>query len=222
MSHERWDAVDRYVTDLLVDEDGALRAALEDSRAAGLPPINVSPPQGKLLHLLARAIGCRSALEVGTLGAYSTIWLARALPPDGRLVTLEIDSRHAEVARRNLERAGVADRVDLRLGPAVDSLADLEREGAGFDLVFVDADKPGNPAYFTAALALTHPGSLIVVDNVVRNGAVLDGPDDDPTVVGTRRVLEMMAAEPAVSATVVQTVGAKGYDGFAVALVLPT
>ncbi|MHB1583697.1 MAG: O-methyltransferase [Acidimicrobiales bacterium] len=221
MSHDRWDAVDHYVTDLLVHEDDALRAALDDSRAAGLPPINVSPAQGKLLHLLARAAGCRSVLEVGTLGGYSTIWLARALPADGRVVTLEIDPHHAEVARRNLERAGVAGRVDLRLGPAVDALGELEREGARFDLVFVDADKPSNPAYFTAALALTHPGSVIVVDNVVRNGAVLDGPDDDPTVVGTRRVLEMMAAEPRVSATALQTVGTKGYDGFAVALVLP-
>ncbi len=222
MSLDQWSAVDHYISELLVQEDPALQDALEESRRAGLPPISVSPAQGKLLHLLARVTGCRSILEIGTLGGYSTIWLARALPADGRLVTLEIDPRHAEVARGNLDRAGVADRVEIRVGAAADSLDGLHGEGTGpFDLVFIDADKPGNPGYFGWALRLTRPGSLIVVDNVVRNGTVVDDTSDDPTVLGTRRVLEMMAAEPRVSVTAVQTVGSKGYDGFALALVVP-
>jgi predicted O-methyltransferase YrrM len=223
VSAEQWAAVDRYISELLVGEDPDLDAALDASRAAGLPPINVAPNQGKLLHLLARIQGARQILEVGTLGGYSTIWLARALPSGGRLVTLEIDPGHAEVARANLERAGLLDRVTLRVGRAADSLAALADEGAGpFDLVFIDADKPSNPEYFRWAVQLTRPGSVIVVDNVVRQGAVVDPDSRDPAVVGTRRLNEIMAAEPSVSVTEVQTVGSKGYDGFALALVLDT
>ena len=220
LSQERWDAVDRYITDLLVPGDPALDEALRVSAAAGLPPINVAPNQGKLLHLLARAQGARTVLEVGTLGGYSTIWLARALPAGGRLVTLEADPKHAEVALANVARAGLADVVELRLGRALDTLPQLAAEGVGpFDFVFVDADKPGNPEYFAWALELTRPGSVIVVDNVVRNGAVVDAASTDANVRGVRRFNEALAAEPRVSATAIQTVGAKGYDGFAVALV---
>lgn len=219
MTAERWAEVDRYLGGLLVGADDGLRAALEASAAAGLPPIQVSPVQGKLLHLLVRLHGARTALEIGTLGGYSTIWLARALPPDGRLVSLEADPRHAEVARANLARAGVADRVDVRVGRAVDTLPVLAEEGAVFDLVFVDADKPSNPDYVGWALRLTRPGSVIVVDNVVRGGAVADASSEDPNVVGTRRMLELMADEPRLSATALQTVGEKGYDGFVLAVV---
>jgi len=220
MTQRTWTAVDRYLDGLLVGQDEALEAALQASREAGLPPISVSPTQGKLLHLLARTIGARAILEIGTLGGYSAIWMARALPPDGRLVTLEIDARHAEVARSNLARAALAPRAEVRLGPALDSLARLAGEGAGpFDLVFIDADKPNIPAYFDWALRMTRPGSLIVVDNVVRDGAVIDAASRDASVQGVRRLNERMASEPRVSATVIQTVGAKGYDGFALALV---
>jgi predicted O-methyltransferase YrrM len=221
MSYEQWSDVDRYITDLLVPADPALDAALEDSRAAGLPPIAVAPNQGKMLHLLARIQGARTVLEVGTLGGYSTIWLARALPDDGRVITLELEAKHAEVAQANLERAGVADRVTIRVGRAYDSLAELVAEGAGpFDFVFIDADKTGNPDYFRFALQLTRPGSVIVVDNVVRNGAVVDADSEDPSIIGTRKLNELMADEPRVSVTEVQTVGSKGYDGFALALVV--
>ena len=221
MSQRTWTAVDEYLDGLLVGQDEALEAALQASREAGLPPINVSPTQGKLLNLLARAIGARAILEVGTLGGYSTIWMARALPPDGRLVTLEIDDRHAEVARANLARAGLAQRVEVRLGRALDSLQRLADEGAGpFGLVFIDADKPNISEYFDWAVRLTRPGSLIVVDNVVRKGAVVDESSDDPNVQGVRRFYQMLASEPRVSATAVQTVGSKGYDGFALALVI--
>jgi len=220
MSREQWAAVDHYICDLLVGPDPALDAALQDSAAAQLPPINVAPNQGKLLHLLVRIHGARSILEVGTLGGYSTIWLARALPAGGRLVTLELEPKHAEVARANLARAGLSEVVEVRVGRAVDSLAALDAEGAApFDFVFIDADKPSNPDYFTWALKLTHPGSVIVVDNVIRNGAVADASSDDPAIVGTRKLNELMAAEPRVSVTEVQTVGTKGYDGFALALV---
>lgn len=220
VTQERWQAVDRYLVELLVDEDDALREALERSDSAGLPPINVSPPQGKFLHLLARIAGSRRILEIGTLAGYSTIWLARALPEGGRLVTLEIDPRHAEVARANLERAGVADRVELRVGRALDTLPLLEQEGAGpFDLFFVDADKPANPDYFRWALRLARTGSVIVVDNVVRNGKVVDPESGDPSVEGVRRLNELMAGEPAVTVTELQTVGLKGYDGFALGVV---
>jgi predicted O-methyltransferase YrrM len=221
MSQRTWTAVDEYLDGLLVGQDEALEAALQASREAGLPPINVSPTQGKLLNLLARAIGARAILEVGTLGGYSTIWMARALPPDGRLVTLEIDDRHAEVARANLARAGLAQRVEVRLGRALDSLQRLADEGAGpFGLVFIDADKPNISEYFGWAVRLTRPGSLIVVDNVVRDGAVIDARSRDASVQGVRRLNELMSSEPRVSATVIQTVGAKGYDGFALALVI--
>ena len=220
MTEDQWNAVDRYFTDLLVSHDAALDAALTASAAAGLPAINVSPTQGKLLHLLARAIGARNILEIGTLGGYSTIWLARALPKGGRVISLEADARHAEIARANFTRAGLDDIVEVRLGMALDTLPGLAAEGHGpFDLVFVDADKPNNAAYFDWALRLSHPGSVIVVDNVVRGGEVVDAGDDSPTVQGVRRFLERLAAEPRVTATAVQTVGNKGYDGFSIALV---
>ncbi|WP_437320582.1 O-methyltransferase [Sorangium sp. So ce385] len=220
MAQEQWSAVDRYITDLLVPPDAALDAALEASAAAGLPPINVAPNQGKLLNLLARIHGARTILEIGTLGGYSTIWLARALPEGGRLITLESEPKHAEVARANLDRAGVADRVELRLGRALDTLPKLAAEGRGpFDLIFIDADKPSNPDYFAWALKLSRRGSVIVVDNVVRRGAVVDPGSADPNVQGVRRLYELLAAERRVSATAIQTVGAKGYDGLAVALV---
>ena len=217
----RWEAVDDYIAGLFVGDDPALDDALAASRAAGLPPINVAPNQGKLLHLLVRALGARTVLEVGTLAGYSTIWLARALPSGGRVVTLELEARHAEVARRNLERAGLDGVVSVREGRALDTLAELDQEGAGpFDFVFIDADKRSNADYFEWALRLTKPGSVIVVDNVVRNGAVVDEDSADPAILGTRRLNERMAAEPRVSVTEVQTVGVKGHDGFALALVL--
>ncbi len=213
--------VDHYLSDLFAPHDAALQATLAGSTAAGLPEIQVSPTQGKFLHILARLQKARTILEVGTLGGYSAIWLARALPSGGRLVTLEFDPKHAEVARANIAAAGLADRVDVRLGRALDTLPRLAAEGLGpFDLVFIDADKPSNPDYFTWALKLTRPGSLILVDNVVRDGSVLDAGSGDATIEGTRRVLEMMAAEPRVSATALQLVGAKGWDGLAMAVVI--
>ena len=217
---DEWTAVDDYVGALLVKQDAALHGALEASAAAGLPSINVTPPQGKLLHLLARSIRARAILEVGTLGGYSTIWLARAVVPGGGVVTIEADEQHAAIARGNIVRANLAAVVDIRIGRALDILPSIEREGVGpFDLVFIDADKPSTPDYFTWALRLARIGTLIVIDNVVRDGAVADPHDQDPAVVAMRRLLAMIAAEPRVSATVVQTVGAKGYDGLAVALV---
>lgn len=220
MNPEQWTAVDRFLTDLFVPADSALEAALAACAAAGLPAINVAPPQGKLLHLLARVRGAANILEVGTLGGYSTIWLARALPPGGRVVTLEIDPGHAAIAQANFERAGLAGVIELRLGPAAETLPRLFAEGRGpFDLVFIDADKPSTPAYFARALELTCPGSVIVVDNVVRKGAVADPESTDENVRGVQRFLAMAAAEPRVSATAIQMVGSKGYDGFAVMLV---
>jgi predicted O-methyltransferase YrrM len=220
MSQEQWSAVDRFIAEMIVPADPALDAALADSAAAGLPAISVSPNQGKLLHLLARVQGARHILEIGTLGGYSTIWLARALPEGGRLVTLESEPKHAEVARVNIARAGLANKVDLRLGLAVETLPQLASDGLGpFDLVFIDADKPSTPEYFAWALRLTRQGGLIIVDNVVRKGAVVEEHSDDPSVQGVRRFYEMLAAEPRVSATAIQTVGSKGYDGFAMALV---
>ncbi len=220
MSGHSWAEVDGYLHGLLAPHDDALRAALAASDAAGLPAIAVSPGEGKLLHLLALAVGARRILEIGTLGGYSAIWMARALPADGRLVTLEFEPRHAEVARANLARAGLADRCEVRLGRALDLLPRLEAEGAGpFDLAFIDADKPSNPEYFAWALRLARPGGLIVVDNVVREGAVLDAGSGDATVEGVRRVLGLMSREPRVTATAIQTVGAKGWDGFAIARV---
>jgi len=221
MTQDRWTAVDSYINDLLVPPDSVLEAALEASEAAGLPAIQVAANQGKLLHLLARLQGARSILEVGTLGGYSTIWLARALPVDGRLVTLELDPRHAEVARSNLTRAGLAERVEVRVGPAVETLARLADEDAGpFDLVFIDADKEGYPDYLGWALRLTRPGSLVVADNVVRDGAVIDPASSDPRVQAMRRFTQLLADEPRLDATVLQTVGNKGYDGLAFALVV--
>jgi predicted O-methyltransferase YrrM len=220
MTQELWTAVDRYITDLLVPSDPALDAALEASAAAGLPPIAVSPALGKLLHLLARMQGARTILEIGTLGGYSTIWLARALAANGSLVTLEADPRHADIARSNIARAGLSAVVDIRLGRALDTLPRLASEGrAPFDLVFIDADKPSNADYFAWALRLSRRGSVIVVDNVVRDGAVADPDNHDPNVMGVRRLNELIAMEPRVSATAIQTVGGKGYDGFAIALV---
>jgi predicted O-methyltransferase YrrM len=219
VSEEQWTAVDRYITDQLVPSDGALDAALASSAANGLPAINVAPNQGKLLHVLARSIGAKRILEVGTLGGYSTIWLARALAPGGKLITLEYEPRHADVARANIERAGLAHLVEIRLGKAIDTLPRIAAEGGAlFDLVFIDADKPGNADYFAWALKLTRVGGLIIVDNVVRKGAVLDE-DGDANAQGARRLFEAMSKEKRVSSTAVQTVGSKGYDGFAIAVV---
>ena len=220
MSQQTWTAVDDYFNGLLVEEDEALLAAAADSESAGLPPHQVAPNQGKLLHLLAMLRGARTILEIGTLGGYSTIWLARALPEDGRLVTLEADEAYAAVAAANVSRAGLDRTVDIRVGKALDWLPRLAQEGAGpFDLVFIDADKPSNPAYLEWALELTRPGSVIVGDNVVRDGAVTDPASADPRVQGVRRFTELIAEHPRLTATTVQTVGAKGYDGFTLALV---
>ena len=217
---EQWTAVDDYLTDLLAPADPALTSALADGAAAGLPAFEVTPVQGKLLHLLARIQGARSILEIGALGGYSTIWLARALPKGGRLVTLEIDPRHAAVARVNLTRAGLSEIVEIRVGRALDSLAQLLTEGAGpFDFIFIDADKPSNTEYLAAALKLARPGAVIIVDNVVRDGQVVDADNQNPNVQGARRFLEALAVEPRLEATAVQTVGAKGYDGFVLARV---
>jgi predicted O-methyltransferase YrrM len=215
-----WTAVDDYIVQSLSPSDPALDQALADSHAAGLPAINVAPNQGKLLQLLARMVGARRILEVGTLGGYSTIWLARALPKDGRLISLEYSAAHAEVARGNLARAGLSDITEVRVGPALDSLPVLAAEAQEpFDLVFIDADKENNPGYFAWALKLTRLGGVIIVDNVVRGGAVVKADSQDPNVLGIRRLYELIAAEPRVSATAVQTVGSKGHDGFAIALV---
>ncbi len=221
MTPEIWAAVDDYFGGLLVKDDAALIAAVEASAAAGLPPIQVSPAQGKFLHLLARMINARKVLEIGTLGAYSTIWLARALPEDGRVVTLEVNPKHAEVSLRNLARAGVANKVDLRLGKALETLPQLEAAGRGpFDLIFIDANKSDMPEYFAWALKLARLGSVIVSDNVVRKGAVLDASSGDADIQGVRRFAEMAGREKRVSSTVLQNVGGKGYDGFAVSLVV--
>lgn len=219
---DQWTAVDRYIADLLVPSDPALEAALEASTTAGLPNIQVSPTQGKMLHLLAMSLGARNILELGTLGGYSTIWLARALPADGRLITLEADPKHAEIARANVARAGLSGIVELRLGRALDTLPQLAAEGRGpFDLIFIDADKRNNPGYLTWALKLSASGSVIVVDNVVRDGAVLGASSHDANLQGIRSMNEMIAAERRLDATAIQTVGVKGYDGFVIALVKP-
>jgi predicted O-methyltransferase YrrM len=218
MSDELWAAVDRYVTDTVVQPDAVLNAALEASIAAGLPEISVTPGQGKLLYLLARIRHANRILEIGTLGGYSTIWLARALAPSGRVVTLESDAAHAAVARTNIARAGLTKVVDLRLGLALDVLPALAAEGQKFDLTFIDADKPNIPAYFEWAMKLSNPASLIIVDNVVRDGAVIDETSEDQSVRGVRRFNELLAADKRVSATTIQTVGSKGYDGFTIVL----
>ena len=220
MTEELWATVDRYLADTIVKPDAALAAALDSSDAAGLPSINVSPSQGKFLQMLARLVNARSILEVGTLGGYSTIWLARALKPGGRLITLEADPRHAELARANIARAGLDRIVDVRLGPALETLPKVAAEHvAPFDLIFIDADKVSTADYFQWALKLARVGSLIVVDNVIRKGEVANATTDDPAVKGMRRFVEMAAAEPRVIATAIQTVGGKGYDGFSIALV---
>jgi predicted O-methyltransferase YrrM len=220
MTQELWNTVDHFIGDHLLKRDEALEATLAASTAAGLPAIAVSPAQGKMLHLLARAQGARDMLEIGTLGGYSTIWLARALPPDGKLVTLEVDPKHATVARANIGRAGLGELVDVRLGPAIDTLPKLAEEGRRpFDLVFIDADKARIPEYFTWAMRLGRPGTLIIVDNVVRKGAVADPHSSDPSVQGVRLLYERLANEKRVSATAIQTVGSKGYDGFILARV---
>jgi predicted O-methyltransferase YrrM len=220
MGQELWSAVDRYLIETLVPPDPVLDAVLGECAAANLPPIHVAPNQGKLLRLLALTIGARNILEIGTLGGYSTIWLARALPPGGRLITLESDAKHATVARSNFARAGLTDAVELILGRAIDTLPKLAHDGRGpFDLVFIDADKPSVPDYFTWALKLSRLGTVIVVDNVVREGKVIDAASTDASVRGVRRLLEMLAREARVTATALQTVGCKGYDGFAVARV---
>ena len=217
MSEKLWSDVDNYFEDALIGNDPALDAAREANQKAGLPDIAVSPNQGKLLHLMARMIGARRILEVGTLGGYSAIWLARALPPGGELITLEYNPKHADVARANIANAGLSDRVKVITGAALDTLPTLS---GPFDLSFIDADKQSNPDYFRWALKLSRRGSVIVVDNVVREGSVIDAGNDDANIKGIRRLTEMMAAEPRVSATAIQTVGVKGYDGLAVALVV--
>ena len=220
MDQEAFSAVDAFIGETLTPQDEALQGALEAAEAAGLPAIQVSPPQGKLLQLLARLRGARTMLEFGTLGGYSTILLARALPEDGSLITLEANAEYAEVARRGIERAGLGDVVDLRVGPALETLPKLEAEGAGpFDLTFIDADKVNTPDYFAWALDHSRPGSLIVADNVVRGGTLADAASPDPAAKAQRQLHEMLADEPRVAATTIQTVGSKGYDGFSVALV---
>ena len=215
-----WAAVDDYIAEKLLREDVAFDDVLAANAAAGLPAIDVSPAQGKLLHLLAKAIGARRILEVGTLGGYSTIWLAHALPADGKLVTLEVDPHHAQVARDNLDRAGVADKVEVRVGPALDAFAVLVNEEiAPFDFVFIDADKQNNANYVQAAIGLSRPGTLIVVDNVVREGRVLDAQSEDAMIQGTRQLFDMLANEPRLDATAIQTVGLKNWDGFIIAVV---
>jgi len=221
MNQEVWSAVDQYVTQSLIPDDRTLEAALRASSEAGLPSIQVSPPQGKLLHLLARSIHARYILEIGTLGGYSTIWMARALPAGGVLLTLETDAKHAEVARGNIARAGLAEVVEQRLGPALATLPKIAAENREpFDLIFIDANKSTMAEYFDWALKLSRPGTMIIADNVVRDGRVIDAASQDADVQGVRRFNERMVAERRVSATEIQTVGSKGYDGFALALVL--
>jgi predicted O-methyltransferase YrrM len=221
MPQSQWTAVDQYLSDLLMSPDPVMDEVQKASAAAGLPAISVSAPQGKMLNLLAGLMGARSILEIGTLGGYSTIWMARALPPGGRLVTLEAHPKHAEVARANIARAGLADAVAVRLGPALETLPHLAAEGcAPFDLVFIDADKTGYPDYWAWALRLARRGTLIVADNVVRDGAVADPKSRDANVQAVRRYHDLVAAEPRVTATVIQTVGVKGYDGLSFAVVV--
>jgi len=217
---DTWNAVDDYVGGLVVKPDAALDAALKSTAAAGMPPIAVSAAQGKLLHLIVRMIDAERILEIGTLGGYSTIWMARALPAGGRIISLEIDPRHGEVARANLARAGVDGVAEVRIGAALDTLPKLAEEEIGpFDLVFIDADKANIPDYFRWGMKLARPGAVIIVDNVIRNGAVLDDSGRDANVDGVRRLNELLSTLPDVTATTIQTVGSKGYDGFTLALV---
>ena len=220
MSHSNWSDVDHYFINHLLEEDPVLQAALEANTQAELPAIDVSPTQGKLLYLLAQLQSAKHILEIGTLGGYSTIWLARALPSGGKVVTLELEQKHADVARANIERAGLSDLVEIHVGQAVDSLEALEKTGRGpFDFIFIDADKESLRAYFSWALKLAKSGSVIIVDNVVRDGAVVDAGSEDPRVQGVRSMVDFITAQPGVEATVVQTVGTKGYDGFILARV---
>ncbi|HEX4770203.1 MAG TPA: O-methyltransferase [Bryobacteraceae bacterium] len=220
MSDDRWGAVEEYLVKALAISDPILDAALADNTAAGLPAIDVAPNAGKLLQLFARLTGSRKILEIGTLGGYSTIWLGRALPVGGLLVTLEADPRHAAVAQSNIARALLSEVVEVRVGLALDTLPQLERDGIGpFDFIFIDADKANNPEYFQWALRLSRPGTVIVVDNVVRKGAVLDKDTQDRDLQGIRRLFQVAASEPRVTVTALQTVGSKGWDGFLVALV---
>ena len=219
MTQELWTSVDRYVVETLGLDDPVFAAVQEASDAAGLPAIQVSAAQGRFLEIVARMQGARSILEVGTLGGYSTIWMARALPRVGRLVTLEVDPGHAKVAALNFDMAGLADLIELRLGDALETLPQLAKEAAGpFDLVFIDADKANIPVYFEHAIGMSRPGTVIIVDNVVRDGAVIDGDSTDASVQGVRLLNEMMARDTRIVSTVIQTVGVKGYDGFAMAL----
>ena len=220
MSQDMWRAVDDYIVDRLIPSEHTLDDVLAANAAAGLPAHDVSAAQGRFLSLLARMTGARRVLEVGTLGGYSTIWLARALPEDGIVVTLEADPRHAAVARANFEHAGIVGRIDLRVGPALETLPGVEADCRGpFDMVFIDADKPNNPGYLDWALRLARPGTVIIGDNVVRAGAVVDPGSEDPRVQGVRRFFDMLGDDPRVTATAIQTVGSKGWDGFAIAVV---
>lgn len=220
MNEAVWSEVDHYIEDRLLPHEAALEAALAANAAANLPAIDVSPAQGRFLHLLVRMTGARRVLEIGTLGGYSTICMASALPPDGRLVTLEYEPHHAEVAHSNLARAGLAKKVDLRLGQGVDSLRQLQAENVEpFDLVFIDADKQSNRDYLEGTLRLSRPGTVIVLDNVVRGGGVVEAGSAEPGIVGTRAAFDFLHGHPRLTATALQTVGAKGYDGFAIALV---
>ncbi|RUW59542.1 O-methyltransferase [Mesorhizobium sp. M7A.F.Ca.US.008.03.1.1] len=220
MSKRSWAAVDDYIVGSLFGADPVLDAVLAANHDHGLPAIDVSPAQGKLLSLLARVQGAKKILEIGTLGGYSTIWMARALPAGGKIVTLELDPHHAGVARSNFERAGVSERVDLRVGPALQSLAALGAENGGpFDLIFIDADKPNNPNYLSWAMRLSRSGTVIICDNVIRDGAVLDQGGRDPNVEGARAAFSFIGSEKRLDGTAIQTVGAKGYDGFAIAIV---
>jgi len=220
MSQKTWTAVDSYIAESLIPADPALEATLEANSEHGLPAIDVSPAQGKLLNLLVRLSGAKRVLEIGTLGGYSTIWLARALPAGGSVVTLELDPRHAKVASANIKRAGLSDRIELRVGPALDSLSKLEAEGSGpFDFIFIDADKPNNRNYLTWAMKLSRPGTIVICDNVIREGAVLNTDGRDPYVEGARAAFSFIGSEKRLDGTAIQTVGAKGYDGFTIAVV---
>jgi predicted O-methyltransferase YrrM len=220
VSQRLWSKVDDYIVDRLLPNDPVLAATLEANAAAGLPQIDVSPPQGKFLHLVARMVGAKRILEIGTLGGYSTIWLARALKAYGRVISLEADAHHAKIAKENIERAGLADRVDIRIGRAIDTLPIIETEGAGpFDLIFIDADKTSNADYLKWSLKLARIGAVIICDNVIRDGAVADDAGRDASVRGARAAFDFIAAEPRLSATALQTVGVKGWDGFAIAIV---